>query len=883
MSLPFEGFSPPPHLLESVMRQPCLVSLVIVPLIVAFTQTGLADEPAPPDVLLNPYQGTHDHYHNLLRMPDDEIWKFRAYGNNEEIRYRISDDDGDNWPTGSNYETISVPGMTGSGNPIPIYVKQTDGSYHLNFARFQNDHPSDGLDINLYYYKVDSVDEETGHVTMTNNMIYNGDRVQFHMGMQTQAGRIIIPFADLNGSPSGPPYGRFKIKTIHSDNRGTSWAVSSSELQTPVPSDFNGAGNGAVEPFITQLAGNNLWMLMTTQTGRHYQSFSSDSGGTWSTPEETDFYCTTGWARVLRLDDGPGHSPSDPYDAPLVLLWTNATMPLKHDGDWWYSGRDTLHAAISHDNGQTWSGYREIYLDPTRNDPASGGDAGAALPFATLTHDGKIIAITGQSTGKAMIRFDPAWLELKHHAESFETVNNTDPLYDWSVFKHYGEVGAVANNKRQRIASAAVVEDPENDSNHALRIRRAQKLAADGQTVLEPGDTGYNDVTNTLLDGDGAVWNFPVATRARTEMKLYLHDGSGGGVISLTDRFFNPNDDQVEDDSLAFFALDFDGSGELTSGHELDADTWYGITLDWSVAQRKAIVYVDGEQVGVVNTPTGVEALPGLSYLRFRSTAAGLDSEGFLVDDIHHVGENIGDTVRLTTTAASDILASPPTGWTAIQFDDYVPNDLVTGGNPSGNGTIDTFAGVFTGFTDPATAAAPVGIVVESSTGSVVFSDNTSQQITSDLRGPADGESLLIRFVDPSDTDTVAAVCGVAWRFGSVATDNVAVILYDAEGNVLPDWEFAAMESGVSGQVGFTGLLDGETAAVIHAIEFIGTSSDVWVLGSFNQDTGWNDFAFADFTVLTGQAVVPIPEPASLGLLGAALLCGARRGRRRCL
>ena len=93
------------------------------------------------------------------------------------------------------------------------------------------------------------------------------------------------------------------------------------------------------------------------------------------------FNTSTGPPNILRHSNGW-----------LVVSWNNCEMPPRHEGQGVYGGRDALHIAVSDDEGQTWRGFREIYLDHRRNEnPASSGDRGTAYPLGAFTADGKIV------------------------------------------------------------------------------------------------------------------------------------------------------------------------------------------------------------------------------------------------------------------------------------------------------------------------------------------------------------------------------------------------------------------------------------------------------------------------------------------------------------
>ena len=60
-------------------------------------------------------------------------------------------------------------------------------------------------------------------------------------------------------------------------------------------------------------------------------------------------------------------------DGRLLFIWNNTTpLPEKEgvSGVWEdvFTNRDVLHAAVSDDDGKTWKGFRELFLNPNRND-----------------------------------------------------------------------------------------------------------------------------------------------------------------------------------------------------------------------------------------------------------------------------------------------------------------------------------------------------------------------------------------------------------------------------------------------------------------------------------------------------------------------------------
>lgn len=786
-----------------------------------WSSRGVGDA-APPEIL------DPGPYVNAVRLPDGSIKRWRANGG--YIKSQVSFDNGTTWS--AEFNDFPTPGGT---NPLPLL--DADGELHV--FRFLADDQTNGQprqpNIN-FFLDIWHTQSSNGRTTWsTLEMIHHGYTGSMMKAIQTSSGRIVVPFADwIPGGKTTDPYGRNYTTAIYSDDNGASWGRSPSQLYSPVPPNYNGAGEGAVEPTIVELNDGRLWMLMRTQAGYLYESYSTDEGATWSDAAPSLFYSSTGPPNMVRMDDGR-----------LVLFWNNAAMPERHNGAIWYAGRDVLHAAISSDDGKTWSGFREVYLDPYRNENPILGDTGTAYPFPALTHDGRILVITGQTQARAMLRIDPDWLEETSQSDDF---TGPDPLAGWSVFKPFGPVVSVKRNREQ---GPQVIDDPDPAVDKpVLHVRR-------------PNEN----------DPDGAMWNFPMARKGITTVRLKLQEGFGGGAIALTDRFFNPTDPQGDEQAIFYLPIATDGS--LPGGAQLDPGQWYDLNLEWDLATHEARVMLDGQLAAVLDQLN--QARPGPSYLRLRSTASAIDLAGYLVDAVSQVGLPTGPVRESTRMSVTEAVAAldGSAGWTTLRFDDYVPNTNATPQNPSGNGQIQSFSGTFMGFLTPTGSAAPVGILISNSEGDVIFTDATSAQVTSDLLGARNGHTLTITFVDPSDPTRKAAVAGVAWRFGSTLADSVEVTLLDAEGNKLPDYMFRGLDAASAGAaVGFIALEDLHQAPVIHQIILRGVGSDTWLLGSFGQDPALADLAFTGFAV--------IPEPASGAtalLLTAAGLTGRHLGR----
>lgn len=326
---------------------------------------------------------------------------------------------------------------------------------------------------------------------------------------------------------------------------------------------------------------------MRTQTGCLYESFSKDNGTTWSVAAPSRFRTSTGPANLLRHRDGR-----------LVLTWNNCELPPKHEGVGVYGGRDALHIAISDDDGRTWQGFREIYLDHRRNDnPAANGDRGTAYPLAAFTEEGQIIVLAGQGKGgRNPILVDPDWITATSAESDFR-----DGLAQWAVYQH---IGPAKRWWRARRIGCALIETPDETGTQSLHVRNPDER-------------------------DTAVWNFPNGWCGELTARIRFPAGSQGAIFSLNDRFFDPSNTFGED--LAMF------QARVTT-ENTQPDTWHTLSLRWDLARGECEQRIDDQLIATHKLRH--RTLNGLSYLRIRSAADKPDPHGVIV---RHVKAEIAD------------------------------------------------------------------------------------------------------------------------------------------------------------------------------------------------------------------------------------------------
>lgn len=164
--------------------------------------------------------------------------------------------------------------------------------------------------------------------------IMNNDRV-----IQTSTGRILCP---ISWSPDIGSKEPLVVFCMYSDDQGKTWHRSVPDLKAPMA--------GAMEPHVVELANGELLMLIRTQTGCQYRSISKNKGMTWSKAVPTE----------IKSPNAPATVKSIPGSKDLLLVWNDNYEP-DHRG---FGKRTPLTAAISKDNGKTWTHVKNIETAP---------------------------------------------------------------------------------------------------------------------------------------------------------------------------------------------------------------------------------------------------------------------------------------------------------------------------------------------------------------------------------------------------------------------------------------------------------------------------------------------------------------------------------------
>jgi len=138
------------------------------------------------------------------------------------------------------------------------------------------------------------------------------------------------------------PTDLIKAGSFYSDD-GTTWLESDNYVELPM--------RGAMEPRIEPLSDGRLIMVVRTQLGSVFKSYSHDDGQTWLKAQTTGLQSPESCPSLLRL----------PKTGHLLLIWNHSGYDPKFDH---YGKRTPLSVAVSEDDGETWGRIKNIETDP---------------------------------------------------------------------------------------------------------------------------------------------------------------------------------------------------------------------------------------------------------------------------------------------------------------------------------------------------------------------------------------------------------------------------------------------------------------------------------------------------------------------------------------
>ena len=198
--------------------------------------------------------------------------------------------------------------------------------------------------------------------------VMNNDRVTV-----LSTGRIVAPVA---WSPDTSKLNHFVSFCYLSDDNGHSWRRGKGQVDLPK--------RGAMEPEVLELSDGRLIMILRTQLGHIGTAYSDDRADTWTEPDH--------WS--VTAPESPATVRGIPSTGDLLLIWNNCHQPGAGHGGL----RTPLTAAVSSDEGRTWSNVRDL---------ESRSDQTYSYPSLLFVGHRAVISyyVCDQETGRVSSRF----------------------------------------------------------------------------------------------------------------------------------------------------------------------------------------------------------------------------------------------------------------------------------------------------------------------------------------------------------------------------------------------------------------------------------------------------------------------------------------------
>jgi hypothetical protein len=399
---------------------------------------------------------------------------------------------------------------------------------------------------------------------------------------------------------------------VLSDDDGESWRViqlkQAPRHEAVWPHSHCRWQNDASEPTVAELSDGSLLLLARTSLDVLYEYHSPDGGETWTDPKPSTVHSTLTSPTLFTLSDGR-----------LMLFWCN-TQPLpemdpallkpqlRHGeldgtgGEDFFTNRDACHAAISEDDGCTWIGMREVWLNGIRNRSDYRSLGGSFDTLDKSVHQFQAIELPGHKVllslgqhprARQAVIFDVDWLYETEWKEDFTLGLDhvTTHVFVRSVPGNFR--GVAGHCSLNRTHGALLMPDPDGIFEEALFL----------STIEDP---------RLLSPLQGVVWNFPAGKEGCVSVDLRI---LGEGLrISLCDRWLHPADKQVRFDAAC--------SMEITRDMMLEGWTH----LEWAWSEERVQLLRNGALL--LETHMAHRAPNGISYFHIQTLTRQADPAG---------------------------------------------------------------------------------------------------------------------------------------------------------------------------------------------------------------------------------------------------------------
>lgn len=214
---------------------------------------------------------------------------------------------------------------------------------------------------------------------------------KIHRGYKLNNGTLVMGYsydtwAEQHMYPATEGQMNLKSAVFRSKDGGITW-LPGADIYADVKKTSPDATGGLAEPAIAVLADGKLLVLLRAGGERLYETWSTNGGLDWSIPHPSQLTAHNSPAALWKLDNSPD----------VLVAWDNSP-----------TGRETLAAALSKNEGKTWSKPRIIVKT---------GGPEASYPSAIQAQNGTMIVVWQQVVNKGrdkreikIARFNRTWL-----------------------------------------------------------------------------------------------------------------------------------------------------------------------------------------------------------------------------------------------------------------------------------------------------------------------------------------------------------------------------------------------------------------------------------------------------------------------------------------
>jgi sialidase-1 len=283
---------------------------------------------------------------DVIELRDGRLFmaymEFSGNGSDHAVTRLVAEESADGGATWSNHRVLAETAPGDMNVYSPNLVRRSDGA--ILFLCMRQHSPKGEANYassQVSWISTDECQSFSPFVTFAEHQPFNLCNAVVR---RLDSGRLLLPVCvvgDVTRLCTG-----YAGTVLWSDDGGATWSVSPHRIRLPM--------RGVMEPHVEETRDGRVLMVMRNQLGALFFCESRDAGLTWSLPQSSGMSVPESCPELRR----------HPATGDLLLIWNAAPYDPCHVSH--FGKRTPLSAAISRDNGRTWSAPRAIEDDPGR-------------------------------------------------------------------------------------------------------------------------------------------------------------------------------------------------------------------------------------------------------------------------------------------------------------------------------------------------------------------------------------------------------------------------------------------------------------------------------------------------------------------------------------